>query len=91
MEGSKPKVLENSEGKRTTPSIVGFTEEGERLVGEPAKRQALTNPENTIFSSKRLIGRQYTDEHLQKQMKKFPYKIVRANNGDAWISVRGKE
>jgi len=71
MEGSKPKILENAEGKRTTPSIVSFSEDGERLVGEPAKRQAMTNPENTIYSAKRLIGRQYTDETMQNEMKKL--------------------
>jgi molecular chaperone DnaK len=91
MEGSKPKILENAEGKRTTPSIVSFSEDGERLVGEPAKRQAMTNPENTIYSAKRLIGRQYTDGTMQDEMKKLAYKVIRSNNGDAWVQAQGKE
>lgn len=91
MEGSKPKILENAEGKRTTPSIVSFSEDGERLVGEPAKRQALTNPENTIYSAKRLIGRTFEDKKLQEELKKLAYKVVRASNGDAWIRVREKD
>jgi len=91
MEGGKPKVIENAEGARTTPSIVAFTEDGEILVGAPAKRQAVTNPQNTIFAVKRLIGRRYDEEVVQKDIKLVPYKIVRADNGDAWVEVRGKK
>ena len=90
MEGDKVKVVENSEGKRTTPSIVAFTEEGEVLVGEAAKRQAVTNPENTVYEVKRLIGRKYDDAEVQKDLKHVPYSIVKADNGDAWVEVRGK-
>src|SRR5258708_35468286 len=84
MEGSAPKVIENAEGARTTPSIVAFTGDGERLVGQPAKRQAVTNPEKTFFAGKRLIGRRYDDPMVEKAKKLVPYKIVRASNGDAW-------
>ncbi|MBW1660224.1 MAG: molecular chaperone DnaK, partial [Deltaproteobacteria bacterium] len=91
LEGGEPKVLTNAEGARTTPSVVAFTEKGERLVGQVAKRQAITNPENTIFAIKRLIGRKYEDPEVQKDIKILPYKIVRAPNGDAWVSVRGKD
>ncbi|WP_414040036.1 molecular chaperone DnaK [Acidithiobacillus sp. M4-SHS-6] len=91
MEGNKVKVIENSEGKRTTPSIVAFTEDGEVLVGEAAKRQAVTNPENTIYEVKRLIGRKYDDAEVQKDLKHVPYKIVKAENGDAWVEVRAKK
>jgi molecular chaperone DnaK len=87
MEGSAPKVIENAEGMRTTPSIVAFTEEGERLVGQPAKRQAVTNPERTIFAVKRLIGRRYDDPMVEKDKKLVPYKIAKATNGDAWVEV----
>ncbi|MFZ2065574.1 MAG: molecular chaperone DnaK [Xanthobacteraceae bacterium] len=90
MEGNTPKVLENAEGMRTTPSIVAFTDEGERLVGQPAKRQAVTNPERTIFAVKRLIGRRYDDPMVEKDKKLVPYKIVRASNGDAWVEAEGK-
>ncbi len=90
MEGSAPKVIENSEGMRTTPSIVAFTDDGERLVGQPAKRQAVTNPERTIFAVKRLIGRRYDDPMVEKDKKLVPYKIVRAGNGDAWVEAEGK-
>ncbi|MCE5360602.1 molecular chaperone DnaK [Candidatus Igneacidithiobacillus taiwanensis] len=90
MEGDKVKVIENSEGKRTTPSIVAFSEDGEVLVGEAAKRQAVTNPENTIYEVKRLIGRKFDDPEVQKDMKHVPYKIVKSDNGDAWVEVRGK-
>src|SRR5689334_24382062 len=90
MEGSAPKVIENAEGMRTTPSIVAFTDEGERLVGQPAKRQAVTNPEKTIFAVKRLIGRRYDDPMVEKDKKLVPYKIVRASNGDAWVEAEGK-
>src|SRR5690242_496934 len=90
LEGKTPKVIENAEGMRTTPSIVAFTDEGERLVGQPAKRQAVTNPERTIFAVKRLIGRRYDDPMVEKDKKLVPYKIVRASNGDAWVEAEGK-
>jgi molecular chaperone DnaK len=90
IENGAPKVIENSEGSRTTPSIVAYTEEGEVLVGAPAKRQAVTNPKNTIYAAKRLIGRRYADAEVQKAIKLVPYKIVDAQNGDAWVEVRGK-
>nr|WP_272943329.1 molecular chaperone DnaK [Rhodovulum sp. PH10] len=90
MEGKTPKVIENSEGKNTTPSIVAFTDDGERLVGQPAKRQAVTNPERTFFAVKRLIGRRYDDPMVEKDKKLVPYKIVRASNGDAWVEADGK-
>ncbi|KAJ8317592.1 hypothetical protein KUTeg_005496 [Tegillarca granosa] len=90
MEGKTPKVLENSEGARTTPSVVAFTKEGERLTGMPAKRQAVTNAENTLSATKRLIGRKFTDPEVQKDMKTVPYKIVKASNGDAWLEAHGK-
>ncbi len=89
MEGKSPKVIENAEGMRTTPSMVAFTEDGERLVGLPAKRQAVTNPENTFFAIKRLIGRRYDDPMVEKDKKLVPYQIVRADNGDAWVESRG--
>ena len=100
MEGNNPKVIENAEGKlsfllnphlgqRTTPSVVAFSDDGQRLVGVPAKRQAVTNPENTLFATKRLIGRRFEDENTQKGMKQLPYKVVRANNGDAWVEAKG--
>ena len=91
MEGGQPKVIENSEGMRTTPSIVAFTEGGERLVGMPAKRQAVTNPEKTLFAIKRLIGRRYDDAVVSKDKEMVPYKIVKADNGDAWVEVDGKK
>ncbi len=90
MEGSTPKVIENSEGARTTPSIVAFTDDGERLVGQPAKRQAVTNPERTFFAIKRLIGRTFEDPMTQKDIGLVPYKIVKAKNGDAWVEADGK-
>ena len=91
MEGSTPKVIENAEGARTTPSIVAFTDDGERLVGQPAKRQAVTNPERTFFAIKRLIGRPFNDPMTQKDMGLVPYQIVRAGNGDAWVNADGKQ
>ena len=90
MEGTTPKVIENAEGMRTTPSIVAFTDEGERLVGQPAKRQGVTNPERTIFAVKRLVGRRYDDPMVEKDKKLVPYKIARASNGDAWVEAEGK-
>lgn len=92
MEGGQPKVIENSEGMRTTPSIVAFNPDGtERLVGIPAKRQAVTNPENTLFATKRLIGRKFDDEATRKDMKNLPYKIIRGGNGDAWVEAVGQK
>ena len=91
MEGGKPRVIENSEGDRTTPSIVAFTKDNEVLVGQPAKRQAVTNPQNTLFAVKRLIGRKFEDEVVQRDVKMVPYKIVRADNGDAWVEAQGKK
>jgi molecular chaperone DnaK len=90
MEGKTPRVIENAEGMRTTPSIVAFTDDGERLVGQPAKRQAVTNPEKTIFAVKRLIGRRYDDPTVEKDKKLVPYKITKASNGDAWVEAAGK-
>jgi molecular chaperone DnaK len=91
MDGKEPKVIENAEGARTTPSIVAFTDSDERLVGQPAKRQAVTNPENTIFAVKRLIGRRYDDPVTEKDKKLVPYKIVKGDNGDAWVEAAGKK
>src|SRR5512145_747344 len=91
MEGGEPVVIANSEGSRTTPSIIAFTENGERLVGQQAKRQAVTNPENTLFAIKRLIGRKYDSEPVRKDISLVPYKIVNADNGDAWVEPRGKQ
>ena len=91
MEGNKPKVIENSEGARTTPSIVAYMEDGEILVGAPAKRQAVTNPKNTLFAVKRLIGRRFEEKEVQKDIGLMPYKIVKADNGDAWVEVRDKK
>ena len=91
MDGTTPKVIENAEGARTTPSIVAFTDDGERLVGQPAKRQGVTNPERTFFAIKRLIGRTYEDPMTQKDMSLVPYKIVKGGNGDAWVSSDGKQ
>ncbi len=90
MDGKTPKVIENSEGVRTTPSIVAFTDDGERLVGQPAKRQAVTNPEKTFFAVKRLIGRRYDDPMVEKDKQLVPYKITKASNGDAWVEADGK-
>ncbi|MCC5779850.1 molecular chaperone DnaK [Nitratireductor sp. B36] len=90
MDGKDAKVIENAEGARTTPSIVAFTDSDERLVGQPAKRQAVTNPENTLFAIKRLIGRRFSDPTVEKDKKLVPYKIVKADNGDAWVEAHGK-
>src|SRR3990170_2797248 len=91
MENGQPKVIENSEGSRTTPSVVAYMEDGEVLVGAPAKRQAVTNPKNTLFAVKRLIGRRFDEKIVQKDIDMVPYSIVKAKNGDAWVGVRGKE
>jgi molecular chaperone DnaK len=91
MEGGKPRVIENSEGDRTTPSIVAFTKDNEVLVGQSAKRQAVTNPQNTLFAVKRLIGRKFADEVVQRDIKMVPYKIAKADNGDAWVEAQGKK
>ncbi|MGH7060746.1 MAG: Hsp70 family protein, partial [Stellaceae bacterium] len=91
MDGKNAKVIENSEGMRTTPSMVAFTEAGERLVGQAAKRQAVTNPENTFFAIKRLIGRRFTDPMVKKDTDLVPYKIIAGDNGDAWVDGRGKK
>src|SRR5882762_8108298 len=90
MDGKTAKVIENAEGMRTTPSIVAFSDDGERLVGQPAKRQAVTNPERTFFAVKRLVGRRYDDPMVEKDKKLVPYKIVKASNGDAWVEADGK-
>src|SRR5271156_169942 len=91
MEGGQPKVIENSEGARTTPSIIAYQEDGEILVGAPAKRQAVTNPKNTLFAVKRLIGRKFDEKEVQKDIALMPYQIMKADNGDAWISMRAKK
>ena len=91
MEADQPKVIENAEGSRTTPSIVAYLADGEILIGAPAKRQAVTNPENTIYAVKRLIGRKFDEKEVQKDLHLMPYKIIKADNGDAWIEVRGKK
>src|SRR6195256_2618573 len=91
MEGGQAKVIENAEGQRTTPSVVAFAKNGEVLVGQPAKRQAVTNPENTVYAIKRLIGRRYDDPVVEKDKALVPYKIVPGPNGDAWVEVQGKK
>ena len=91
MDGATPRVVENAEGARTTPSMVAFSEDGERLVGQPAKRQAVTNPENTLFAVKRLIGRRFDDKAVKKDQKLVPFEIVKGDNGDAWVSARGEK
>lgn len=91
MDGNKPRVLENAEGDRTTPSIIAYTQEGEVLVGQPAKRQAITNPKNTLFAIKRLIGRKFKDEEVQRDIKIMPYTIINSENGDAWIDIKSKK
>jgi molecular chaperone DnaK len=91
MDGKQPKVIENAEGARTTPSVVAFMDDGERMVGQPAKRQAVTNPANTLFAIKRLIGRQYNDPMVEKDKGMVPYEIVKGPNGDAWVRAHGKD
>ncbi|HQR10648.1 MAG TPA: molecular chaperone DnaK, partial [Casimicrobiaceae bacterium] len=91
MEGGTPKVIENSEGARTTPSVVAYQEDGEILVGASAKRQAVTNPKNTLYAIKRLIGRKFEEKEVQKDINLMPYRIIKADNGDAWVEVRGKK
>ena len=91
MDGGKARVVENAEGERTTPSVVGFAEDGEIIVGSPAKRQAVTNPENTLYAVKRLIGRRFQEDVVQRDVNEMPYHIVKADNGDAWVEVRGKK
>ena len=91
LDGDNPRVIENAEGTRTTPSIIAYADDGETLVGQPAKRQAVTNPENTLFAIKRLIGRRFEDEEVQRDIKLMPFKIVKADNGDAWVEARGKK
>lgn len=91
MDGGKARVLENAEGDRTTPSIIAYTQDGEILVGQPAKRQAVTNPKNTLFAIKRLIGRRFQDEEVQRDLKIMPYQIVGSDNGDAWLDVKGQK
>lgn len=90
IEGNVPKVIENAEGARTTPSIVAYQADGEVLVGASAKRQAVTNPKNTLYAVKRLIGRKFTEKEVQKDIALMPYKIVAADNGDAWVEAQGK-
>ena len=90
LDGKQIKIIENAEGGRTTPSVVAYLQDGEILVGAPAKRQAVTNPKNTLYAIKRLIGRRFEDAEVQKDIKITPYEIVKADNGDAWVEVNGK-
>src|SRR5512147_515809 len=90
MEGDQVKVIENAEGTRTTPSVIAYLDDGEILVGAPAKRQAVTNAKNTLFAVKRLIGRRFEEREVQKDIGLMPYRIVKADNGDAWVEVRGR-
>ena len=90
MEGGEPVVIPNAEGARTTPSVVAITKNGERLVGEVAKRQAITNPENTVYSIKRFMGRKYDDPEVDRDRRLVPYRVTRASNGDAWVEIQGK-
>ena len=91
MEGKQAKVIENAEGQRTTPSVVAFLEKDEKLVGQPAKRQAVTNPNDTIFAAKRLVGRTFDDQSVKKDIEKVPFKIVKSDKNDAWIEAKGKK
>ncbi|MCW8331973.1 molecular chaperone DnaK [Photobacterium sp. SDRW27] len=91
LDGEKPRVIENAEGERTTASVIAYTQDGETLVGQPAKRQAVTNPENTLFAIKRLIGRRFEDEEVQRDIEIMPFKIVKADNGDAWVEAKGQK
>src|SRR5829696_4404500 len=91
MDGDAPVVIANSEGSRTTPSVIGFAQSGERLVGQAARRQAMTNPENTVYAAKRLMGRKYEDEEVQRHLLTCPYEVVGADNGDAHIRIRGRD
>src|SRR5690554_7588786 len=91
LDGSSVKIIENAEGTRTTPSIVAYMEDGEILVGAPAKRQAVTNPRNTLYAVKRLIGRKFAEKEVQKDIALMPYEIIKADNGDAWVKVRDKK
>lgn len=91
LDGDTARVIENAEGDRTTPSIIAYTDDGEILVGQPAKRQSITNPKNTLYAIKRLIGRRYEDEEVQRDIKIMPFDIVRADNGDAWVDVKGRK
>ena len=89
MDGDKPRVIENAEGDRTTPSIIAYTNDNEILVGQPAKRQAVTNPKNTLFAIKRLIGRRFDDAEVKRDIDIMPFEITKADNGDAWVNVKG--
>ena len=91
LDGDKARVIENAEGDRTTPSIIAYTQDGETLVGQPAKRQAVTNPTNTLFAIKRLIGRRFEDEEVQRDIGIMPFKIIKADNGDAWVEAGGEK
>lgn len=91
LENGNVKVIENAEGARTTPSIIAYTNDGETLVGQPAKRQAVTNPQNTLYAVKRLIGRRFEENVVQKDIQMVPYSIVKADNGDAWVEVKGQK
>ena len=91
MDGNTPKVIENSEGDRTTPSYVAYNDEGNVLVGQSAKRQAVTNPSNTLYAIKRLMGRKYDENEVQKDIKSVPYSILKADNGDAWVEAKGNK
>src|SRR5204863_8443446 len=91
LEGGTVQIVPNKEGGRTTPSVVGFTDKGERLVGQPAKRQAVTNATNTVYAVKRLIGRKYKSDEVRRQLERSPFRVIEAPNGDAWVSVAGKD
>ena len=91
MDGGTAKVIENAEGARTTPSMIAFADDGERLVGHSAKRQAVTNPDNTLYAIKRLVGRRFSDPEVEKDRKNAPFSIIKADNGDAWVEARGEK